>query len=145
MRFAVRITRTAISPRFAMRSLENIETAYSCAWSAGKRRALHFLRRSVCAKSARPFGADLMRMTTLAMLASALPTGSALADANSAYLTANAKKPGVHVTASVLQYKPLGRKGNTAQKPGGSDCVTGNYKATFIDGRVFDPSPPGKP
>ncbi|MFL6690149.1 MAG: FKBP-type peptidyl-prolyl cis-trans isomerase [Alphaproteobacteria bacterium] len=86
-----------------------------------------------------------MRMICLAVLASALMTGSALADANSAYLAANAKKPGVHVTASGLQYKPLSRKGNNAQKPGGSDCVTVNYKGTFIDGRVFDQSPPGKP
>jgi len=86
-----------------------------------------------------------MRMMCLAVLASALMTGSALADANSAYLAANAKKPGVHVTASGLQYKPISRKGNNAQKPGGSECVTVNYKGTFIDGRVFDQSPPGKP
>lgn len=86
-----------------------------------------------------------MRMICLAVLASALMTGSAFADANSAYLAANAKKPGVHVTASGLQYKAMGRKGNNAQKPGGSDCVTVNYKGTFIDGRVFDQSPPGKP
>jgi len=86
-----------------------------------------------------------MRMTSLAVLASALLAGSALADANSAYLAANAKKPGVHVTASGLQYKPLGRKGNNPQKPKGSECVTVNYKGTFIDGRVFDQSPPGKP
>jgi len=86
-----------------------------------------------------------MRMMCLAVLASALTTGSALADANSDYLKANAKKPGVHVTASGLQYKAMGRKGNNAQKPGGSECVTVNYKGTFIDGRVFDQSPPGKP
>jgi FKBP-type peptidyl-prolyl cis-trans isomerase len=86
-----------------------------------------------------------MRMTTLAVLASALLTGSALADANSDYLKANAKKPGVHVTASGLQYKPISAKGKNPQKPGGSDCVTVNYKGTFIDGRVFDQSPPGQP
>ena len=86
-----------------------------------------------------------MRMITLAVLASALLTGSALADANSDYLKANAKKPGVHVTASGLQYKPISRKGNDAQKPGRTDCVTVNYKGTFIDGRVFDQSPAGQP
>ncbi len=86
-----------------------------------------------------------MRMMCLAVLASALMTGSAMADANSDYLKANAKKPGVHVTASGLQYKPMGRKGNDSHKPGGSDCVTVNYKGTFIDGRVFDQSPPGHP
>jgi FKBP-type peptidyl-prolyl cis-trans isomerase FklB len=86
-----------------------------------------------------------MRMMCLAVLAAALLTGSALADANGDYLKANAKKPGVHVTADGLQYKPLGRKGNNPQKPGASDCVTVNYKGTFIDGRVFDQSPPGQP
>jgi FKBP-type peptidyl-prolyl cis-trans isomerase len=86
-----------------------------------------------------------MRMTTFAVLASALMTASALADANSDYLKANAKKPGVHVTASGLQYKPISAKGKNSQKPGGSDCVTVNYKGTFIDGRVFDQSPPGHP
>jgi FKBP-type peptidyl-prolyl cis-trans isomerase len=86
-----------------------------------------------------------MRTIALAVLASSLMTGSALADANSDYLAANAKKPGVHVTATGLQYKPLGRKGNDAQKPGQTDCVTVNYKGTFIDGSVFDASPPGQP
>jgi FKBP-type peptidyl-prolyl cis-trans isomerase FklB len=86
-----------------------------------------------------------MRTMCLAVLASALMTGSAFADANSAYLAANAKKPGVHVTADGLQYKPMGRKGNNPQKPGATDCVTVNYKGTFIDGRVFDQSPPGSP
>ena len=86
-----------------------------------------------------------MRMISLVVLATALMTGSALTDPNSAYLAANAKKPGVHVTASGLQYKPMGSKGSSTQKPGGTDCVTVNYKGTFIDGRVFDQSPPGKP
>src|SRR5690349_11748815 len=99
---------------------------------------------SMCMPQTRArFGADLMRMISLALLASALLAGSALADTNSDYLKANAKKPGVHVTASGLQYKPLGRKGNNPQKPKGSECVTVNYKGTFIDGRVFDQSPPG--
>ena len=86
-----------------------------------------------------------MRTMCLAVLASALVTGAAFADTNSAYLAANAKKPSVHVTASGLQHKPLGRKGNNSQKPGATDCVTVNYKGTFIDGRVFDQSPPGQP
>jgi FKBP-type peptidyl-prolyl cis-trans isomerase FklB len=86
-----------------------------------------------------------MRMMTLAVLAAALMTGSALADANSDYLKANAKKPGVHVTASGLQYKAISSNGKNPQKPGSTDCVTVNYKGTFIDGRVFDQSPPGQP
>ncbi|HEY4112749.1 MAG TPA: FKBP-type peptidyl-prolyl cis-trans isomerase [Rhizomicrobium sp.] len=86
-----------------------------------------------------------MRMIALAVLAAALMTGSALADANSVYLAANAKKPGVRVTADGLQYKPLSSKGKNPTKPGATDCVTVNYKGTFIDGRVFDQSPPGQP
>jgi len=86
-----------------------------------------------------------MRMMCLAVLASAMMSASALADANSDYLAANAKKPGVHVTASGLQYKPVSRKGNDAQKPGRTDCVSVNYKGTFIDGRVFDQSPASQP
>lgn len=86
-----------------------------------------------------------MRMISLAVLASALMTSSVLADANSDYLAANAKKPGVKVTASGLQHKAMGKKGSSTQKPGGTDCVTVNYKGTFIDGRTFDQSPPGKP
>ena len=77
-----------------------------------------------------------MRMMCLAVLASAMMSASALADANSDYLAANAKKPGVHVTASGLQYKPVSRKGNDAQKPGRTDCVTVNYKGTFKIGRA---------
>ena len=86
-----------------------------------------------------------MRITTLAVLASALLTTSVLADANSDYLAANAKKPGVVVSASGLQHKAVSRTGSSAEKPGRTDCVTVNYKGTFIDGRVFDQSKPGEP
>ncbi|HWA90358.1 MAG TPA: FKBP-type peptidyl-prolyl cis-trans isomerase [Rhizomicrobium sp.] len=86
-----------------------------------------------------------MRITSLAVLASALLTTSVLADANSDYLAANAKKPGVMVSSSGLQHKAISRTGNSAQKPGRTDCVTVNYKGTFIDGRPFDASQPGSP
>lgn len=84
-----------------------------------------------------------MRMTSVAMLAAALTATAALADANSDYLAANAKKPGVVVSADGLQHKVI--KTGHGTKPRSTDCATVNYKGTFIDGRVFDQSQPGHP
>lgn len=55
-----------------------------------------------------------------------------------AYLAENAKKDGVTVTDSGLQYKVL-NKGDGAQ-PQASDTVKVHYKGTLIDGTVFDSS-----
>lgn len=54
------------------------------------------------------------------------------------FLAANAKKPGVKVTASGLQYEVL-QPGNGA-KPKASDTVRVNYRGTLLDGTVFDDS-----
>lgn len=54
------------------------------------------------------------------------------------FLQANAKKDGVVVTASGLQYKVL-QSGNGAT-PGLTDTVVTHYHGTFIDGKVFDSS-----
>jgi FKBP-type peptidyl-prolyl cis-trans isomerase len=54
------------------------------------------------------------------------------------FLAANAKKPGVQVTASGLQYQVL-QAGN-GPKPKASDAVRVNYRGTLIDGTVFDDS-----
>ena len=78
-----------------------------------------------------------MRFVTVLACALALST-SVLADANSDYLAANAKKPGVVSAANGLQYKVL--KSGKGVKPKKSDCVSVFYKGTFIDGRVFDQS-----
>jgi FKBP-type peptidyl-prolyl cis-trans isomerase FklB len=81
-----------------------------------------------------------MRLMTLAAAAAALLIGSSavIADPNVDFLTANAKKPGVKSAMGGLQYKVL--KSGKGKKPGSSDCVTVNYKGSFIDGRVFDQS-----
>jgi FKBP-type peptidyl-prolyl cis-trans isomerase len=56
--------------------------------------------------------------------------------AGEAFLAANAKNPGVAVTASGLQYQVL-RVGEGKQ-PGPADSVTVHYKGAFIDGKEFD-------
>lgn len=57
---------------------------------------------------------------------------------NKAYLETNAKKEGVHVTASGLQYRVL-REG-TGPKPGPRAEVEVHYEGRLIDGKVFDSS-----
>lgn len=52
------------------------------------------------------------------------------------FLAENAKKEGVHTTASGLQYKVL-TEGN-GPMPKATDTVTVNYRGTFLDGREFD-------
>ncbi|HXH72500.1 MAG TPA: FKBP-type peptidyl-prolyl cis-trans isomerase [Mariprofundaceae bacterium] len=54
------------------------------------------------------------------------------------FLAENAKKPGVHVTASGLQYEVL-TEGKGA-KPKETDHVKVNYRGTLLDGTEFDSS-----
>ncbi len=54
------------------------------------------------------------------------------------FLAENAKKPGVTVTKSGLQYEVL-KQGDGA-KPVATDKVTVNYRGTLIDGTEFDSS-----
>lgn len=54
------------------------------------------------------------------------------------YLAANAKKEGVKVLASGLQYKVV--KEGTGKSPKLTDKVKCHYDGTFIDGRKFDSS-----
>ncbi len=55
-----------------------------------------------------------------------------------AFLAKNKNKPGVHVTASGLQYKVL--KKGTGPRPGPSDTVQVDYVGSFLNGNVFDAS-----
>lgn len=88
-----------------------------------------------------------MRILTVAAFVSALTiiagSTTALADANTDFLTANAKKPGVKLAAGGLQYKVI--KSGKGARPRLSDCVSVYYKGSFVDGRVFDQSQPGQP
>lgn len=54
------------------------------------------------------------------------------------YLEENAKKEGVIVTASGLQYKVLTE--GTGKSPKATDTVLVHYEGTLIDGKVFDSS-----
>lgn len=55
-----------------------------------------------------------------------------------AFLSENAKKPGVVVTASGLQYEVL--TAGSGEKPSRSSTVRTHYHGTLIDGTVFDSS-----
>jgi FKBP-type peptidyl-prolyl cis-trans isomerase FklB len=55
-----------------------------------------------------------------------------------AFLAENAKKPGVVVTASGLQYEVLAA--GSGEKPSRSSTVRTHYHGTLIDGTVFDSS-----
>jgi FKBP-type peptidyl-prolyl cis-trans isomerase len=59
-------------------------------------------------------------------------------DAGEKFLKANAKKDGVKVTDSGLQYQVL--KQGDGPKPKASDTVKVNYKGSLIDGTEFDSS-----
>jgi hypothetical protein len=59
-------------------------------------------------------------------------------DNGAAFLADNAKKPGVTVTASGLQYEVL-QKG-TGASPKAADTVEVHYRGTLLDGTEFDSS-----
>ena len=58
--------------------------------------------------------------------------------AGEAFLAENAKRPGVKVTSSGLQYEVL--DGTIGQKPKATDTVRVHYEGTLPDGTVFDSS-----
>lgn len=62
--------------------------------------------------------------------------------ANQEYLAANAKKPGVIVRPSGLQYRVI--KSGSGKTPGANDIVTVAYKGALVDGYVFDQTKPGQ-
>jgi FKBP-type peptidyl-prolyl cis-trans isomerase FklB len=63
--------------------------------------------------------------------------GAAKADGEK-FLAENAKREGVQVTASGLQYEVL--EDTIGQKPKATDTVKVHYEGTLIDGTVFDSS-----
>lgn len=72
------------------------------------------------------------------MQAEAKKAAAANRQAGEAFLAENAKRDGIHITKSGLQYEVL-ESGNGAQ-PTASDRVEVHYTGKLIDGTVFDSS-----
>mgnify|MGYP001545826737 CR=1 FL=1 len=70
--------------------------------------------------------------------AQAQKAGQANLTAGAAFLSANAKKPGVKTTPSGLQYQIVHQ--GTGPKPKATDTVKVNYSGSTLDGKVFDSS-----
>lgn len=64
--------------------------------------------------------------------------GKVAREAGEKFLAENAKKAGVTVTASGLQYEVI--TPGTGRKPKATDTVRCHYEGTLIDGTVFDSS-----
>jgi FKBP-type peptidyl-prolyl cis-trans isomerase FklB len=62
--------------------------------------------------------------------------------ANREFLAANAKKPGVVVLPSGLQYRVI--TSGSGQTPTANDAVTVFYKGTLVDGHIFEQIKPGE-
>ena len=70
--------------------------------------------------------------------AAAAEAGKAAREEGEKFLAENAKRAGVTVTASGLQYEVLTE--GTGKQPKASDTVRCHYHGTLIDGTVFDSS-----
>lgn len=82
-------------------------------------------------------------VTALAFaLASEAVAGDISRQANQEYLEANARKPGVTVLSSGLQYRVI--KAGAGQTPMPQDVVTVAYKGMRVDDYVFDETKPGE-
>lgn len=80
----------------------------------------------------------------LAAASPAIAADAALSRAaNTAYLAENAKKPGVVVRPSGLQYRVL--RTGFGKRPAATDIVGVYYTGRLINGTVFDGTEPGLP
>lgn len=80
----------------------------------------------------------LFSVSTLLSTLLVLTTHLAIADNGTDYLAKNAKKPGVTVTDSGLQYEVI--KSGRGRSPDLFDRVRVHYRGTLVDGREFDSS-----
>jgi len=89
------------------------------------------------------FGALVAVIAALFVMPAHAASSALSPEANTAYLAANAKKPGVVVAPSGLQYKII--KSGYGQRPSPLDKVQVYYSGALINGTVFDSTEPGLP
>ena len=90
------------------------------------------------------FGAFAAAVLALFVFTSAWAQDASLSpQANQAFLDANAKKPGVVVRPSGLQYRII--RNGFGKQPGPLDSVDVNYTGSLINGKVFDKTEPNLP
>jgi len=82
---------------------------------------------------------SLLLIVGLAGCAKATPPAADPAAA-AAFLKTNAAAPGVHITASGLQYKVITSGPVSGPHPGPADEVKVNYEGKLLNGQVFDSS-----
>src|SRR5436190_22635632 len=87
------------------------------------------------------FFTRMKKLTALiaAVIVAAIPASAQVGkEKGEAFLAENAKKEGVKVLPSGLQYKVI--KEGTGRQPAKTDKVRVHYRGTFIDGKEFDSS-----
>jgi len=89
------------------------------------------------------FGALVVALATMAAVSAYAANPALSAQANAAYLAANARKPGVITTPSGLQYKII--HNGYGARPSAFNKVQVAYKGALINGTVFDSTEPGLP
>jgi FKBP-type peptidyl-prolyl cis-trans isomerase len=80
----------------------------------------------------------LFRQLLAASVVMLLTTVPVLAETGADFLAENAKKPGIIVTDSGLQYEVI--QSGEGLSPSRTDRVTVHYRGTLVDGREFDSS-----
>ena len=80
----------------------------------------------------------MLRQLLVASVVLLLTTAPVLAETGADFLANNAKKAGVTVTDSGLQYEVI--QSGEGLSPSRTDRVTVHYRGTLVDGREFDSS-----
>lgn len=89
------------------------------------------------------FGALVAAFAALVIMPAYAASSALSPAANAAFLAANAKKPGVTVAPSGLQYTII--KSGYGKRPSPTDKVQVYYSGSLINGTVFDSTEPGLP